>query len=687
MRNRFILLTSLVMIVSMLLGACQPAPATAPAAEAPAAEKPAEAPAAEKPAEAPAAKGPEFKNPDTITFVTGAGEPETLDPAWTYETAGSTVELNIYEGLTFFKREKTDEYIPALATDWKTSEDGKEWTFNIRKDVKFHEGGTLEPHDVAYTAQRAFLQGRIDGWQWIVYEAFYGPDMAMAGIKDFAAEFLKPAGAEKAPAFEDLKEEDLVKVCEDIKTKIVADDEAGTVTYKFKQPVPWMLALTSQQFLGGILDKEWMAENGDWDGDCATWTKFADPAAEKTILFNKANGTGPYKLDHWTPGEEIALAANENYWRKEPMWEGGPSGVASIKRVVIKNVDEWGTRLSMLQAGDADEIYTPAQYRAELEPFAKVTCGIDEATCKDDKADGYLKFYRKLPMPAITPAQLNWQINVEGGNPYTGSGKLDGNGIPANFFSDLHIRKAFSACFDYDAMVKDALAGEGVQAQGPIPQGMMGYLKDTPPINKFDIAKCEEEFKAADLDGDGITADKDEDDVWSKGFYMQIGYNSGNDTRRLAAEILKSGIEKVNPKFSIAVLNLPWPVLLESRRQGKLPIYVGGWVEDYHDPHNWVNPFLYSQGAYGRIVNMTDDYKKKYDDIIIKGATTNGVEARTPIYEEIQKMAQEDAVDIWLYQAMEGYPFQSWIQGFYFNPAYGNPEYGWIYSLSKVAPK
>ncbi len=193
-----------------------------------------------------------------------------------------------------------------------------------------------------------------------------------------------------------------------------------------------------------------------------------------TILFNKANGTGPYKLDHWTPGEEIVMTANEDYWRTEPMWEGGPSGVASIKRVVIKNIDEWGTRLSMLQAGDADEIYTPPQYRKELEPFAKVTCGIDEATCKEDKADGYFKFFRKLPMPAITPAQLNWQINVEGGNPYVGSGKLDGNGIPPNFFSDIHIRKAFSDCFDYDAMVKDALAGEGVQAQGPIPAGHDG---------------------------------------------------------------------------------------------------------------------------------------------------------------------------------------------------------------------
>ncbi len=91
--------------------------------------------------------------------------------------------------------------VPALATDWKTSEDGKEWVFNIRKDVKFHAGGTLEPHDVAYTAQRAFLQGRIDGWQWIVYEAFFGPDLAMAGIKDFAAAYLAPAGRRRTPRF------------------------------------------------------------------------------------------------------------------------------------------------------------------------------------------------------------------------------------------------------------------------------------------------------------------------------------------------------------------------------------------------------------------------------------------------------------------------------------------------------
>ncbi|NPV85454.1 MAG: ABC transporter substrate-binding protein [Anaerolineae bacterium] len=684
MRSKYLfLVVSLLMIASMALSACQPAPTPETIIQTVVVEgKTVEVvvTATPQPEEQPSALpkvSPQFKNPDTLTIITGAGEPETLDPAWTYETAGSTVELNLYEGLVFFNREKTNEFIPALATEWTTSEDGKQWVFKIREGVKFHKGGTLEPHDIAYTVHRSTLQGRIDGWQWITYEAFFGTDFSLASSKDFAAAY---AGKE---TFEELTPADLVKVCEAVKAAVVADDAAGTVTYNLAQPVPWFLALASQQFLGGTLDQEWMAENGDWDGDCATWQNFADPPAEGTILFKEANGTGPYMLDHWTPGEEIVLTAFQDYWRKEPMWEGGPSGVAKIPRVVIKNVDEWGTRLSMFEAGDADFIYAPAQYRPQLEPYYKQRCGIDESSCKDENPDGYIRAFRSLPSPAITPAQMNWQINVEGGNPFVGSGTLDGNGIPPNFFSDLHVRKAFNYCFDFEAMVKDALAGDGVQAQGPIPMGMMGYREGEKPIYAYDPAKCEEEFKKADVDGDGIPAGEDEDDVWNKGFYMQLGYNSGNDTRRLASEILKAGLESVNPKFSVAVVGMPWPVLLESRRAGKLPIYVGGWLEDYHDPHNWVQPFLFSQGAYGRIVNMTDDKKKEFDELIIKGANENDPEARRKIYEEIQLKAQEDAVNIWLYQVLDGLHYQTWVKGFYYNPAYGNAEYGWVYALSK----
>ena len=88
-------------------------------------------------------------------------------------------------------------------------------------------------------------------------------------------------------------------------------------------------------------------------------------------------------LDHWTPGEETVLVANENYWRTEPIWEGGPSGPASIKRVVLKNITEWGTRLAMFEAGDADYIYVPAQYRPQLEPYYQDSVCHADGSCEE----------------------------------------------------------------------------------------------------------------------------------------------------------------------------------------------------------------------------------------------------------------------------------------------------------------
>jgi len=607
---------------------------------------------------------PEFKNPDTYVVITGAGEPETLDPAWTYETAGSAKENNIYESLVWFNKDRTDEFVPILATDWSVNDTGDVWTFNVREGVTFHEGGTLEPHDVAYSIHRALLQDRIDGPHWMTLEAFFG----LYTIEDLAMEL---AGVD---SFDAVPEAALVETCEMVKGAVVADDEAGTVTYNLAASTPWFLAMLANSFMGAVVDQEWMIENGAWDNDCATWVEYHDPPAEETILFNQANGTGPYMLDHWTPGEEIVLVANENYWRTEPIWEGGPSGVPSIKRVLIKNIDEWGTRLAMFEAGDADYIYVPPQYRPQLEPYYKTMCYAD-GTCEEGNPAGYVQVYRDLPQVAMTPAQFNWNINAEGGNPFIGSGELDGNGIPPDFFLDEHVRKGFNYCFDFDAMIQDALNGEGIQAQGPIIAGMMGYREGEAPLYSYDPAKCEEELKQA---WDGA--------VWDTGFYFQMAYNTGNDTRRLASEILKAGLEAVNPKFSVGVVGMPWPVLLNSRRAQKLPIYVGGWLEDFHDPHNWVHPFLHSQGAYGRVINMPEEKAAEFDALIEEAASLTAVEDRRPIYEEIQLKSQEDAVVIWMYQSVGRVHLQPWIKNFYYNPAYSAAEHSYVYALSKEAP-
>ena len=84
------------------------------------------------------------------------------------------------------------------------------------------------------------------------------------------------------------------------------------------------------------------------------------------------------------------------------------------------------------------------------------------------------------------------------------------------------------------------------------------------------------ETQIVDVTTMGVPASEDPQDVWNMGFYMQIPYNTGNDTRRLRAEIIKAGIEAVNPKFSVQVLAVPETVFSKSRDQGKLPVFSGG---------------------------------------------------------------------------------------------------------------
>ena len=115
MRQKLVILSSILLIASLILAACQPV------------EKPATGsttvPGTEVEVVSTVAPQtgsnitPEFKNPDTLMVITGAGRQETMDPAYMYDTASTTIHLNIYEGLVFFDKERTDKFIPALATD------------------------------------------------------------------------------------------------------------------------------------------------------------------------------------------------------------------------------------------------------------------------------------------------------------------------------------------------------------------------------------------------------------------------------------------------------------------------------------------------------------------------------------------------------------------------------------------
>lgn len=602
---------------------------------------------------------------DTLVHVS-IGEPESLDPAWTYETTGSMFEMALYDSMVFYNREKYDEFVPVLATEWKESDDKLSYTFTIRDGVKFHEGGTLEPHDIAYTLQRGMLQDRVDGPQALFLE----PVLGTSSIESLALE--RANVTKEGATLADAPADTLVALCEEVQAAVTADDAAKTVTIKLKSATPWLLQLLSQPW-GGALDMEWMVEKGDWDGKCkndageASWTKWHSPEAQNTVLFDKANGTGPYKLDSWKKGQEITLVANEGYWRTEPLWAGGPSGVAPLKRIVFQKVDEWATRLAKFQAGEADTVDVPRDQISQVEPMVAVTYegGDESAPSKPGAADGAIELFKGFPVAQMTAAMFTFQINKD--SEFIGTGQL-GDGIPVDFFSDLDVRQGFNYCFDWETMIRDGLQGEGVQARGPIIQGLLGFKADS-PIYSTDLEKCAEHLSKA---WGGQVAEK--------GFKMTLAYNEGNEARKTAAEIIANSLAQVSDKYKVDVQSLEWPSFLEARRLEKFPISISGWSADYMDASNWVAPFMQSSGAYARAQKYPAEMGARYDKLIDEGLAESDPAKRDAIYAQLQQAAYDDAIDIFLYQATGRHYQRKEVNGWFNNPLIPEEYY---YGLTK----
>ena len=366
---------------------------------------------------APITKAEGAKNPDTLT-IANMGDALTLDPLASYDTMSGEVVQNVYETLVFYDGAAVDKFVPMLAEKYEMSADGLTWTFTIRQGVKFHEGQDLKASDVKYSFMRLMLNGGGNSPALLVDEPFFG-----VGVMD--ATFLIDPEKNLWDNREDLLKvaPDKLRVpCDFLDKAITVDDAAGTVTMKLAQPWAPFLPTIANGW-GSIMSQEWVAKHGGWDGKCEDWAKTYSVPDSESPFTPIANGTGPYMLSHWKQGEEIALTRNDAYWGAKP----------AIKDFLIKNVAEFGTRLSMLEAGDADIIAVPVEMRTQVDPMvgemvtydlttqlygkAKPICKVDTAmlgaerfTVCDTPNDQPLRLYFGRPALQLDVILFNFNI-------------------------------------------------------------------------------------------------------------------------------------------------------------------------------------------------------------------------------------------------------------------------------------
>src|SRR5690606_12303511 len=218
-----------------------------------------------------------------------------------------------------------------------------------------------------------------------------------------------------------------------------------------------------------IIDSQFAIEGGSWDGTEATWKEWNGRDITTEFLSSNVSGTGAYQLVEWTD-DAVVARAYENYW----------GGAPSIQNVVYQYVDEHSTRILAVQQGDADRV--TINERSALVQLR----GAPGVVVHEDPA---------WTTTSVTAVFFNFDIETEN-NEDVGSGQLDGAGIPADFFQDVNIRRAFSQLFDQQGVVDQLYEGEGVVLTMGLPPAFLGYNDDV-AVRNLDLEAAEEYFRAA----------------------------------------------------------------------------------------------------------------------------------------------------------------------------------------------
>jgi peptide/nickel transport system substrate-binding protein len=198
-------------------------------------------------------------------------------------------------------------------------------------------------------------------------------------------------------------------------------------------------------------------------------------------------GTGPFTLDHWTPGSEIKLVANKNYWQP---------GKPYLNSVTWKYVVDDNTRDLMLKSGQADiNEFPPATSVVAL----RATAGI-KVTAFPAAASEYIAFNHKVPA-----------------------------------LSDVHVRRAISYALDRAAIIKVVLAGLGTVSNSILAPNVGYYDPKTPGI-QYDLAMAKKELAKS---------------KYKKGLALEYLATAGSLQDNAMSSILQAALKKIGVKLNI----------------------------------------------------------------------------------------------------------------------------------------
>ena len=401
--------------------------------------------------------------------------PITLDPATAADFSSYTCIVHIFSGLVRLDHEL--EIVPDIAESWEKSPDGKTYIFQLRQGVRFHSGREVKAADFKYSWERACHPDT-------------GSNTAVTYLGDII-------GARDMLAGE-TGELSGVEVIDDYTLRVTIDAPRAYFLNKLAYPTAFVVDGANVEFGHG-------------------WWREPD-------------GTGPFKLKEWDPGELLILERNEAYY-------GDPAGVEQVVYHLA------GPPMAMYELGyiDVAPVYGDYIYQArdETSPF--------------------------YPQLAITPELSLHYIGFNTAEPP---------------FDDVNIRHAFSHAVDKERIGKLTLRDMVSEANGMLPPGMPGYDEALEGLD-YDVEKARELIAASRYG-----------DVSNLPSVVVTVTGYGNYIPDYLGAIIQQWQENLGVEVSVRQLE-PEDFIYNLKRE-KDEMFIVGWIADYPDPHNFLDILFYT---------------------------------------------------------------------------------------------
>ncbi|WP_291764934.1 ABC transporter substrate-binding protein, partial [Caldivirga sp. UBA161] len=257
-------------------------------------------------------------NPSELIDVSQVAAPDCLDPATGFYVQDGPIFAVVFQGLVGFNGSNYMQIVPVIAKNWSTPDD-QHWYFTIRHHVWFSNGDPVNATTVWFSIYRIILMGQgpgISNYGNILYNI----------TKATETGYFIPWGACHALAYATGNNAYLsnATLCAYALANVLSNFNVANATIQKIMSYPNQAVVVLNPFEVEITT---LKPYPLFLTDIAAWWGFVvDPvfidmnggvqpnAANSKLCTTPMPGTGPYVIKSYTPGEELLLVNNTNYW-------------------------------------------------------------------------------------------------------------------------------------------------------------------------------------------------------------------------------------------------------------------------------------------------------------------------------------------------------------------------------------